>query len=81
MSRQSKQARNQVQAKAASKQRQNGTPGPAKTTPKHGKRWTYRTNPEIQKRLAEMFGTVAKGNTRGTRGGKKVLEGAGKAAQ
>ena len=27
----------------------------AKTTPKHNKRWTYRTNPETAKRIAEAM--------------------------
>ena len=38
MSRQSKGRRNLLAARAFSKARQSGSKGPAKTTPKHGKR-------------------------------------------
>lgn len=54
MSRNSKNATRMAQAKAISKLHQSGGKGPAKTTPKHGKRWTYRSNSEIQKRIVEQ---------------------------
>jgi hypothetical protein len=54
MSRNSKSARRLEQAKDITKMHQAGNKGPAKTTPKHAKRHTYRHNPEIAKRLADM---------------------------
>ena len=53
MSRNSKNAARIVKAREISKSRQSGNPGPASTAAKHGKRFTYRTNPEIAKRIAE----------------------------
>lgn len=82
MSRQSKNAKNMARARDFSKQRQSGSAGPAKTAAKHGKRWTYRTNPEIQKRIAEVI-AASKGGQKPTGRGaaaKKILKGAGKAA-
>lgn len=55
MSSQSKNARKLAKAREITRMHKNGEKGPAKTTPKHGKRWTYRSNPEIQKRVAEMI--------------------------
>lgn len=78
MSRQSKQAKNLERARAFSKARKNGEKGPSKTQALHGKRWTYRGNPEIQKRIAEGKNT----NEPPARTSKnRVLEGAGAAAK
>ncbi len=41
--------------------RKAGNKGPSKTTPKHSKRWTYRKNSEIQKRIAEQLKATAAG--------------------
>lgn len=76
MSRNSKNARNLARAKQI---RQNGG-GPAKTTPVHGKRWTYRNNPEVQKRLAEAVKAVASARTTKT-SGAEILESAGGASK
>lgn len=76
MSRNNKSARNLAIAKTFSKARLDGNKGPSKTTPKHTKRWTYRSNPEIQKRITEMNGAPAVPK----RGGKRVIEGVGAAA-
>ena len=82
MSRQSKNTKNLARARDFSKLRKGGSSGPAKTAPKHGKRWTYRTNPEIQKRIAEVVAATKGGPKPTGRGAaaKKILKGAGKAA-
>ena len=79
MSRNNKNARLHAEARERSKNRQNGSVGASKTEPKHGKRWTYRTNPEIAKRIAEMAKLTA-GEKPNKTSGKKILEGAGAAA-
>jgi len=75
MSRNSKSATNLARAKMYSKLRQEGKKSPSKTEPKHGKRHTYRTNPEIAKRLAEI---AAGGSVKKTRGAS--IENVGAAA-
>lgn len=55
MSKQSKNARNLQKAREITRMHKNGEKGPSRTLPKHGKRWTYRNNPEIAKRLAEAM--------------------------
>jgi hypothetical protein len=79
MSRNSKSARRLEQAKDITKMHQAGNKGPAKTTPKHAKRHTYRHNPEIAKRLADMKVIAAGGKPKTS--GKKILESAGGAAK
>ena len=78
MSRQSKNARNLERARQISMLHKDGKKGPAKTNPKHGKRWGYRTNPDVIKRIAEQA-KAAQTNERTS--GKKLLEGAGNAAR
>lgn len=51
MSRNNKSARLHAQAKQISEMRKKGDSGPSKTMPKHGKKWTYRHNPDAMKRL------------------------------
>lgn len=75
MSRQSKNARKIALAKQITAMHQNGEKM-GKTTSAHGKRWTYRGNPEIQKRIQEMSKSFDSGKT----SMRKVLEGAGAAA-
>ena len=55
MSSQSKNARKLAKAREITRMHKQGEKGPAKTTPKHNKRWTYRTNPETAKRIAEAM--------------------------
>jgi hypothetical protein len=76
MSRQSKNAKNIARRKMYTAMHLKGEKGPSRTTPLHGKRWTYRSNPEVAKRNAE----AAKAAAPQARGGKKILEGAGSAA-
>lgn len=76
MSRNNKSATNLARAKVFSKMRQDGLKGPSRTEPKHGKRYTYRTNPEIAKRIAEMNGAAPAKKTRGA-----SIENVGKAAE
>lgn len=78
MSRQSKAARLAIIAKQFSIARQKGEKGPSKTTPTHGKRWTYRNNPEIAKRIGEA--TKAQSLRANKTSGKQILENAGSAA-
>lgn len=63
MTSQSKNARKLAKARDMTKLHKNGEKGPAKTTPLHGKRWTYRTNPEIAKRIAEATKVSAEKQT------------------
>lgn len=79
MSRQSKNARNIARRKAITAMHKNGEKGPARTTPKHGKRVTYRTNPVLQKALAEFI----KGNapTKEKTSGREILRKAGAASR
>ena len=76
MSRNNKNSRNLAIAKACSKARVDGKPGASKTTPCHGKRWTYRGNPEIQKRIAEMNGAPSMPK----KGARRSIENVGAAA-
>jgi hypothetical protein len=77
MSRQSKNARNLAKARDISKMHANGEKGPARTSPAHGKKWGYRDNPEVLKRIAEMLKAE---NPQEKTAGKKILRGAGKAS-
>ena len=79
MSRNNKGARNGARAKQYSALRQKGESGPAKTTPAHGKRWTYRSNPDAMKRLAEAVKELAIPKRKTS--GKQILEEAGGAAK
>lgn len=81
MSRNNKNATRIEQARAMSKMRQAGNKGASATTPTHGKRFTYRNNPEILKRLADMKTTSDNRSSRGRTSGKKILESAGGAAK
>lgn len=69
MTSQSKNARKLAKAREITRMHKNGEKGPAKTTPKHDKRWTYRSNPEIQKRVAEAMKASHEANAK-----KTVLE-------
>jgi hypothetical protein len=85
MSRQSKNARNLAKARDITKLHLQGEKGPARTTPTHGKKWGYRDNPDVLKRIAEMLkaangGEDSSGKVEKT-AGKRILRGAGKASQ
>ena len=79
MTRQAKNARNLAKARDISKLHASGEKGPAKTSPKHGKRWTYRSNPEVQKRIAEQL--KATNGPEEKTSGKKILAKAGGASK
>lgn len=79
MSRQSKNARNLAKARTITAMHKNGEKGPSRTAPQHGKKWGYRDNPEVQKRIAEMLKAAEPQNEKTA--GKKILRGAGKASQ
>lgn len=78
MSRQSKATRLKAIAKQFSEARKKGEKGPSKTTAVHGKRWTYRSNPEMQKRNAEAMKLTNQLPTKTS--GKEILASAGAAA-
>lgn len=80
MSRQSKNAKNRARAKAITALHKNGEKGPARTTPLHGKRWGYRTNPDVARRIAELIAATAATDPKEKTSGKKILRGAGRAA-
>lgn len=69
MTRQSKNARKLAKAKEITRMHLAGEKGPAKTVPKHNKKWTYRSNPEIGKRVAEAMKASHEANAK-----KTVLE-------
>lgn len=79
MSRQSKNARNLAKARDITKMHASGEKGPSRTTPLHGKKWGYRNNPEVLKRIAEMAKAAEPSNEKTS--GRKILRGAGKASQ
>ena len=78
MSRQSKNATRKAQAKVITAMHLRGEKGPAKTTPKHSKKWGYRDNPEVAKRIAEMAKASAPVETTAA---KRILRGAGGASR
>jgi len=83
MSRQSKNARNLARARQITAMHKNGEKGPKATTPKHGKKWTYRTNAVLMKGLAEfMAAKSANGREKDEKtAGKAILRKAGGAAR
>lgn len=81
MSRNSKNARNLAKARDIAKLHKNGEKGPAKTTPLHGKKWGYRDNPEVQKRIAELLKASSVEEAKEKTAGKKILRKAGGASK
>jgi hypothetical protein len=84
VSRQSKNARNIAKRKQITAMHKNGEKGPARTAPQHGKKWTYRSNPDAMKRLAEFLKGPEQQDAADKKektSGKRILRGAGKAAQ
>jgi hypothetical protein len=79
MSRNSKNATRKAQAKTITSMHLKGEKGPARTTPLHQKKWGYRDNPEVLKRIAEAAKAAQPSNEKTA--GKRILRGAGKAAQ
>lgn len=79
MSRQSKNARNLAKARAITLMHKAGEKGPARTAPKHSKKWGYRDNPDVLKRLAEAAKAAEPQNEKTS--GKKILRSAGKASR
>jgi hypothetical protein len=80
MTKQRKNERNRARAASITTLHKNGDKGPAKTSPQHGKRWGYRTNPEVQKRIAEMLKATTAASKEKT-SGRKILEKAGAASK
>jgi hypothetical protein len=80
MTKQNKNARNIAAAKAITSLHKNGGKGPAKTTPKHGKRFGYRDNPETLKRIAELAKAASTAAAKEKTSGKKILAEAGGAS-
>lgn len=81
MSRANKNARNRARAKVITAMHQRGEKGPAKTQPKHNKRWTYRTNPQLAKMRAEALKATSGFEAPEKTSGKEILRKAGKAAK
>lgn len=79
MSRNSKNATRKQQAKAITALHLKGEKGPSKTAPAHGKKWTYRHNPDAMKKLAEFLKGPEETKAEKT-SAKRILRGAGKAA-
>jgi hypothetical protein len=80
MSRNSKNATRKAQAKAITALHLKGEKGPARTSPSHGKKWGYRDNPEVLKRIAEAIKAANVEEKNEKTAGKKILRGAGKAS-
>ena len=81
MSKNSKNAQRYEKARAMTKLHLAGSKGPAKTTPKHGKRWGYRTNPEVAKRIAERLKATQVDSRSNRTSGRQILAGAGSASE
>ena len=83
MSRNSKNARNIARRKQITAMHKNGEKGPSRTAAKHGKRWTYRSNPEVAKRVAEMMKATneATASAKEKTAGKAILRKAGGASK
>lgn len=84
MSRNSKNARNIARRKQITAMHKSGEKGPARTSPTHGKKWTYRHNPDAMKRLAEFLKgpeQVEAADRKEKTSAKRILRGAGKASQ
>ena len=79
MSRQSKNTRNLARAAVYTAMHLKGEKGASKTTPQHGKKWTYRHNPDAMKKLAEFLKSSSV-DTKAT-GAKAILSKAGGAAK
>ncbi len=80
MTRQSKNAKRLTKAREISKLHKDGGKGPSKTEPKHGKRWTYRHNPALQKALAEAIKSMPGSTKQDKTSGAKILAQAGAAS-
>ena len=78
MSKNNKNSQRIIKAREMSKMRKAGGKGASKTQQKHGKRWTYRSNPEVQKRIAEQLKATQEKTKSAS---QKLLEGAGSAAK
>lgn len=78
MSRNNKNALRHEKAREISRMHLKGEKGPSKTTPQHHKRWGYRTNPEVQKRIAEQ---LKASQPQEKTSGKKILSQAGGASR
>lgn len=78
MSKNSKNYQRLIKAREVAKMHLNGDKGPSQTNPQHGKKWGYRTNPEMQKRIAEMTKAA---NEQAKTAGKKILANAGGASK
>lgn len=79
MSHNNKNARNLAKARAITLLHKNGEKGPAKTNPQHGKKWTYRGNPDAMKKLNE-FVKGPEPTKEDKTSAKKILSKAGRAA-
>lgn len=79
MSKNAKNARNLERARNFAKMHLDGSKGPSKTTPLHGKRWGYRDNPDVAKRKAEQMKLSQVANEKTSK--TKILEGAGAASK
>lgn len=80
MSRNSKNARNLAKARQITAMHKNGEKGASKTTPLHGKKWTYRHNPDAMKRLDEAVKALSAVRTNKT-SGAEILAKAGGASK
>lgn len=76
MSRQNKAVKNRARAKEITRMHLAGEKGAASTGPKHNKRWGYRNNPDVLKRISEAM----KAEREHLTNAQKALRGAGKAA-
>lgn len=82
MSRNSKNAKLHAKAREMSALHLKGEKGPSKTTPLHNKRWGYRDNPEVLKRIAEANKAANAEPGKGERTAKsKILAKAGGASK
>jgi hypothetical protein len=82
MSKNSKNASRLAKAQAITALHLRGEKGPKATTPKHSKKWGYRTNPEVLKRIAEQLkASQPEADKKDKTSAKRILRGAGKASK
>lgn len=82
MTKQRKNEKKAILAKAITAMHLQGEKGPSKTTPLHNKKWGYRNNPDVLKRIAELAKAAAEDSAgvREKTSGKKILRSAGRAS-
>lgn len=78
MTSQSKNARKLAKAREITRMHKQGEKGPGRTTPLHNKKWGYRDNPEVAKRISEAAKAASEDQKTNKTSAKRILQGAGR---